>query len=60
MAEMATEDLFRLWELVGVGTYHLSIPYVARNVRIESRRTITRGDLVQVRVSRVGTLVHES
>lgn len=49
VAEMATEDLFRLWEMVGVGAYHLSVPYLARSVRIESRRAFDTFDPVQFR-----------
>ena len=35
-AELRTEDLFRIWEVLGVNAYQLSIPYVARVVNIES------------------------
>ena len=34
-AELSTEDLFGMWDALGVNAYHLSIPYVAR-VNIES------------------------
>ncbi|TQN48553.1 uncharacterized protein DUF4255 [Humibacillus xanthopallidus] len=34
--ELVSEDLFRLWELLGTVTYQISVPYVARNIRIES------------------------
>jgi hypothetical protein len=36
LAELRTEDLMHLWEHLATTTYQLSIPYVARNVRIES------------------------
>jgi hypothetical protein len=47
--DMVTEDLLHLWELLGTGHYQLSVPYVARNVRIESHREFTTGALVQER-----------
>lgn len=47
--EIDSEDLFDLWESLLPHTYHLSVPYVARNVRIESRRTMGEGDLIQER-----------
>ena len=39
-AELKTEDLFRIWDVLGVNTYQLSIPYVARVVNIESIQTL--------------------
>jgi hypothetical protein len=48
--EIATEDLMRLWELIGPGSYQLSVPYVARNVRIESERREPTGERVQERL----------
>ncbi len=36
LGELRTEDLLHLWELLAPNVYQLSIPYVARNVRIES------------------------
>jgi hypothetical protein len=50
--EIATEDLMRLWELIGPGSYQLSMPYVARNVRIESDRHVPGGEPVQERMGR--------
>ena len=38
LAELRTEDLFRIWDVLGVNAYQLSIPYVARVVNIESSR----------------------
>lgn len=39
LAELSNEDLLRLWESLGANAaYQLSIPYVARVVRIESLR----------------------
>lgn len=52
--EIATEDLMRLWELIGPGSYQLSVPYVARNIRIEAERPDpgAGGGLVQERRGR--------
>lgn len=36
LAELSTEDLFRIWDVLGVNAYQLSIPYVARVINIES------------------------
>lgn len=47
--DLSNEDLLRLWETLGQSNYHLSIPYIARNVQIESRRRLTFGELVQER-----------
>ncbi len=50
LAEIRTEDLFQMWEVLGPdGVYQLSIPYVARNVCIESRQLLTTGAAVQQR-----------
>jgi hypothetical protein len=51
VADLVTEDLLHLWELLGTGTYQLSVPYVARNVRLESEREMVAGQPVQDRVS---------
>ena len=48
--ELVSEDLFRLWELLGSVTYQLSVPYVARNVRLESQRELATAALVRERV----------
>jgi len=48
--ELVSEDLFRLWELLGCVTYQLSVPYVARNVRLESERELPAAALVRDRV----------
>ena len=36
VAELETETLFRIWEVIVNNAYQISVPYVARNVRIES------------------------
>lgn len=50
-AELITEDLLHLWELLGTPTYQLSIPYVVRNLRIESHRELVVAAPVQDRVT---------
>jgi hypothetical protein len=50
LTELSTEELFRIWEVIGEKAYQLSIPYVARTVRIESRRLTGDGAAVQERV----------
>ena len=36
LAELRTEDMFRIWDVIGLNLYQLSIPYVARIIHIES------------------------
>lgn len=50
-AELITEDLLHLWEVLGASTYQLSVPYVLRNLRIESRRELVLAAPVQDLVS---------
>jgi hypothetical protein len=47
--DMVTEDLLHLWELLGSGHYQLSVPYVARNVWIESQQVLSTAAPVQER-----------
>jgi hypothetical protein len=39
LAELTTEDLFHIWEVMINHVYQLSVPYVARVVQIESTET---------------------
>ena len=49
--ELRTEDMLRIWETLTQNTYQLSIPYLARNLRIESRQIVPIvGEPVQERV----------
>jgi hypothetical protein len=49
-AELSNEDLFQIWEVLAPERgYELSLPYVARNIRIESEQVITEGEPVQER-----------
>jgi hypothetical protein len=58
LAELRTEDLFRIWDVLGVNAYQLSIPYVARVVHIESShsRAEEYDRRVQERIQRTGAL----
>ena len=51
LAELRTEDLFRIWDVLGVNIYQLSIPYVARVIDIDSIQPayVEEGELVQER-----------
>jgi hypothetical protein len=49
--ELVSEDLFRLWELLGSVTYQLSVPYVARNIRLESERELVSAARVRERIA---------
>lgn len=50
LSELTNEDLLRMWETLVQNVYQLSVPYVARIVRIESTRTLeVGGGLVQRR-----------
>ena len=53
-ADLITEDLLHLWELLGSGHYQLSVPYVARNLRIESQRELVTAAPVQDRITDYG------
>lgn len=53
MAEMVNEDLLRIWETLVQSGYKLSLPYTARNLRIESRQTEDQGDRMQERTFRM-------
>lgn len=47
--DLTNEDLFRIWDILGA-SYHLSIPYLVRNVRIEAHETVTEGPPVEERI----------
>lgn len=49
MSELMTEDLLHIWEVFGQNSYELSVPYMARSVRIASTRTVLPGEPVQER-----------
>jgi hypothetical protein len=49
LGELSIQDMAQLWESLTDNKYHLSIPYVARNVRIESMAPVEEGKPVRVR-----------
>ncbi|MCZ6680951.1 MAG: DUF4255 domain-containing protein [Candidatus Poribacteria bacterium] len=49
LAELTNEDMFRIWETFAENLYQLSVPYIARNIRIESTLPLAEGELVQER-----------
>jgi hypothetical protein len=54
-AELGTEELFRIWEVIVNHSYQLSIPYVARMVRVEADEAADEGGgLVQERILDLG------
>lgn len=55
LSELRTEDLFRIWDVLGKDVYQLSIAYLARVINIEStRRLPADAGLVQDRTTRAG------
>src|SRR5207237_6560191 len=40
ITELSTEELFRIWEVIVNNAYQISVPYVARVVRLESLRPV--------------------
>lgn len=48
-ADMTSESMFNLWQTLGSTKYQLSIPYLVRNVSIESERSKRLGAPVQTR-----------
>ena len=36
LGDLSTEDLFHVWDVITENNYQLSVPYVARVIRIES------------------------
>ena len=50
LAQLSTEDLFDIWDVIIRHVYQLSVPYVARVVRIESTLASVSGAQVQQRL----------
>lgn len=42
-AELSTEDLFRIWDVLGVNVYQLSIPYLVRIIELDSIQYLAEG-----------------
>lgn len=62
LAELRTEDLFRIWDVLGVNAYQLSIPYVARVLHIESTQLAPEEyeQRVQERIQDMASIVEVS
>lgn len=50
VAQLSVEDLFHIWEVMISHVYQLSVPYVARVVRIDSKEETAQGIPVQQRI----------
>ncbi len=46
LIELTNEDMVRIWETLTDSKYYLSVPYVAKNVRIDSSLTVNEAKLV--------------
>ena len=58
LADLTTEDLFRIWDVLGLNVYQLSIPYVVKIIEIDSLQVVPDGDgLVQQRQLKVSSSV---
>lgn len=54
LSEMDGDELLQLWDMLGgegVFPYQITIPYLVRNLLLESRRVMSVGELVQVRTA---------
>jgi hypothetical protein len=56
LAQLAVEELFRIWEVVADRSYQLSVPYVARMVYIESFEAVMPAGPVRERAFDIGEL----
>ncbi len=58
LTELTNEDLLRIWEVLGLRVYQLSVPYVARVIALDSLapRYSGRGEPVRERVQRAAVL----
>jgi hypothetical protein len=50
LTDLGTEELFEIWDVVADNAYQISVPYVARVLRIESSLSTSKGEPVQERV----------
>lgn len=55
LTQLTTEELFRIWEVIVNNTYQTSVPYVARNVKIESQQLLSYGQAIQERTFEIWT-----
>ena len=54
LTDLTTEELFRIWEVIANNIYQISVPYIARIVKIESQYTQSSGRPVQERAFDLG------
>jgi hypothetical protein len=60
LAELSNEDLLRMWETLVQNVYQLSVPYLARILRIEPVRRVQSGEgIVLERLLRAAVLEDE-
>lgn len=55
LGEMATQDMIHLWDRLAERGFHLSVPYVARGVQIDSALELTAAVPVGTRAPRDGS-----
>lgn len=56
IAALQNEELFRIWQTLLENKYRLSVPYLARNVLIESEETLSEGERVQERTFKLAKI----
>lgn len=59
LTELSTENLLRIWEVLGLNVYQLSVPYIARILQLESVQAEPSGlgPEVQERLLRMGRVL---
>ncbi|MCB0189837.1 MAG: DUF4255 domain-containing protein, partial [Caldilineaceae bacterium] len=56
IAELTNEDILRIWETVTEDRYQISVPYVVRNLQVDSTLPLEQGVRIQDRVFDYGTV----
>jgi hypothetical protein len=51
LAQLSTEDMFNIWDVIIHHVYQLSVPYVARVVQLDSTLAQDEGSAVQQRIA---------
>ncbi len=59
LAELRTEDMFRIWDVLGANAYQLSIPYAARVINIESSQYL-EADQENIQCRTIKTFQYDS
>ena len=60
LAELANEDLLRIWEVLNLNVYQLSVPYVARMIKLESVELLPEGGGLPVQERCSGRRYHRN